>query len=159
MLIIALIFLLGVLFLLFQIKTKNHPTELRTQRVTNLLSKIILISPAIGFIIFAILLSTVLQGRLIARSSHAFIVFILWMYATSFYVTFLKYFKDKKSSLISILGMACSVALAIVLTPLDRYCSLVTPSLYIFIYILGICLLGFVYAGYFVSHRNHFDSK
>lgn len=155
MLIIILIFILGLLFLLFQIKTKKHPIALRTQRVTNLLNKVILISPAIGFIIFAILLSTVLPGRMIARSSHAFIVFILWMYATSFYVAFLKHFKDKKSSLAAIIGMACSVTLAIVLTPLDRYCGLLTPSYYIFIYILGICLLGFVYAGYFISHKNN----
>lgn len=95
MLIIILIFILGLLFLLFQIKTKKHPIALRTQRVTNLLNKVILISPAIGFIIFAILLSTVLPGRMIARSSHAFIVFILWMYATSFYVAFLKHLKTK----------------------------------------------------------------
>lgn len=155
MVIIALIFMLGLLFLLFQLKTKNHPIELRTHRVTNLLSKVILISPVIGFIIFAILLSTVLKGRIIARSSHAFIIFILWMYATSFYVAFLKYFKDKMSSLIAIIGMVCSVALAIVLSPLDRYCSLLSPSLYPFIYILGICLLGFLYVGYYISHKNN----
>lgn len=155
MMVIASIFTLGILLFLFRVKTNHYPIEVKTHRVAKILTRIIMLSPVIGCIVFAVLFSTALRGRLIARSSHAFIVFILWMYATTFYVEMLKHIRHKLLLLLSILGMAGSIVLAIMLTPLDRYCNLVNLSLYIPIYVLCIFSLGFIYAGQLLLKRSH----
>ena len=84
---------LSIAFCIIQAKSNTVIPSRKTTKITNGLSKIMFVLPLLAFVIFAILLGTVLKGRFMERSSHALIVFMLWMYATSFYVLILKYFK------------------------------------------------------------------
>ena len=62
----------------------------KTKKIASVIYNVLLISPIIATITFFILFSTVLKGRLIERSSHALIVFVLWVYATAFYINILE---------------------------------------------------------------------
>lgn len=103
----------------------RHIKEEKTTKITSGLSKIMFVSPVFAFVVFAILFSTVLKGRLLERSSHALIVFMLWLYATSFYVLILKYFKNKILLGVCLIGLIGSAFCAVFVTPLDKYCALV----------------------------------
>lgn len=122
--------ILSIGFCIIEAKSNLMIPSQKTTKITNGLSKIVFVSPLLAVIVFAILFSTVLKGRLIERSSHALIVFMLWMYATSFYVLILKYFKNKIILGVSLIGLIESVVCAVFLTPLDKYCALVYNSLY-----------------------------
>ena len=142
---LIILILLSITYIsLYLISKKSEPSK-KSERITKGIKKILLIAPIIAIIIFTILFLTVLKGRIIERSSHALIVFTLWLYATSFYVSILKYFKNKKILLISIIAMIIFIAFAIYLTPLDRY----TKDLYQFIhqavYAIGIIMLCLFY--------------
>lgn len=100
-------------------------------------SKVIFMSPLLAVIVFEILLSTVLKGRFLERSSHALLVFMLWMYATSFYVLILKYFKNKIFLGVSLAGLIGSVFCAVFVTPLDKYCALIYNSLHEITFVIG----------------------
>ena len=99
-------------------------------------------SPLIAAAVFAVLFCTVLTGRLVERSSHALIVFCLWLYGTSFYVNILKYFKSKLLLFSSLAGMIISVAFAIMLTPLDGSFSLMFETFHEFTYLFGGIMLA-----------------
>lgn len=101
----------------------------KTAKITNILFKMLSVLPIPAFAVFAVLFSTVLKGRLMERASHAFIVFGLWMYATSFYALILKYFKNRIIFGVSLAGLAGAVVCAVFFTPLDRYCALLFDSL------------------------------
>lgn len=122
--------ILSIGFCIIEAKSNRIIPSQKTAKITNSLSKIIFVSPLLAFVVFAILFSTVLKGRLMERSSHALIVFLLWMYATSFYVMILKYFKNKIFLGVSLIGLIGAVFCAVFVTPLDKYCALVYDSLH-----------------------------
>lgn len=128
---------LSIAFCIIQAKSNTVIPSQKTTKITNGLSKIIFVSPLLAFVVFAILFGTVLKGRFMERSSHALIVFMLWMYATSFYVLILKYFKNKIVLGISLIGLMGTVFCAVFLTPLDKYCDLVYNSLHEFSFLIG----------------------
>lgn len=98
------------------------------------------VSPVFAFVVFAILFSTVLKGRLLERSSHALIVFMLWLYATSFYVLILKYFKNKILLGVCLIGLIGSAFCAVFVTPLDKYCALIYDPLREISFLIGGCM-------------------
>ena len=100
---------------------RNCPIAERTKKATKPLSIMIDLSPLIGIIVFSILFTCVLNGRLPERISHAITVFGLWMCATKFYCYILAHFKKKWVLISCIIGMLYSIGLAVFLTPLDRY--------------------------------------
>lgn len=125
----AIVFLaLSIAFCIIEEKSKMIIPSEKTTKITTGLCKIMLVLPLLAFVVFAILLNTALKGRFMERSSHAIIVFMLWMYATSFYVLILKYFKNKIFLDVSLIGLIGSVFCAVLITPLDTYCALVYDS-------------------------------
>ncbi|WP_026504920.1 hypothetical protein [Butyrivibrio sp. NC3005] len=140
-------FLIFIVFclLLDSFMSESVESSVRTRKVTEGISKLLLYVPAIVMVIFAFLLSFVLKGRFVERSSHALIVLCLWLYGTVFYVNVLKFFTNKKMLAISILGMILSVLVAIFLTPLDRYCEVLFASIHEFSYVAGGVMLAVWY--------------
>lgn len=126
----------------------------KTEKITKGMSKIIFVSPLVAAAVFAILFSTVLQGRRLERSSHALIVFMLWMYATSYYVLILKYFKNKAFLVASLIGLVGSAFCAVFLTPLDRYCTLVYELLHEISFLIGGLMLAVWYFSFFRSKKR-----
>ena len=134
------VFVLGMIclgFLLVTIMAGKAEQSVKTRKVTEGIRKVLLVAPVIVAAIFAVLFCTVLKGRLVERTSHALIVLCLWLYGTAFYVNVLKFFKNKGILVLSILWMVVSVAFAIFLTPLDRYCAAMFSSIHEFTYVLG----------------------
>ena len=133
--------LISVVFLFVSIKGgKTEPSQ-KTKKITSGISKLLLFSPLIAAVVFAILFCTVLKGRLVERSSHALIVFCLWLYGTSFYVNILRYFKSKLLLFISLTGMIVSVAFAIILTPIDGAFSLMFECFHELTYLFGAVMI------------------
>jgi len=126
----------------------------KTEKITKGMSKVIFVSPLVAAAVFAILFSTVLQGRRMERSSHALIVFMLWMYATSFYVLILKYFKNKAFLGASLIGLVGPALFAVFLTPLDRYCTLVYDLLHEISFLIGGLMLAVWYFSFFVLKKR-----
>ena len=87
--------LVSVCFCIVVMKGSQIEPAYKTKKIASVIYNVLLISPIIATITFFILFSTVLKGRLIERSSHALIVFVLWVYGTAFYVNILKFFKNK----------------------------------------------------------------
>ena len=129
--------LISVVFLFVSIKGGKTDPSQKTLKITNGISKLLLFSPLIAVAVFAILFCTVLTGRLVERSSHALLVFCLWLYGTSFYVIILRYFKNRLLLFTSLTGMMVSVAFAIILTPLDGAFSHMFASFHEFTYLFG----------------------
>ena len=90
----VIISIISIYFLFLKIRIKNISIEDKTEKATTFLSKFLMIAPLIAAIVFTILFTTLLHGRLEERISHALIVFMLWMYATSFYVDILKHYSS-----------------------------------------------------------------
>lgn len=126
----------------------------KTEKITKGMLKVIFVSPLVAAAVFAILFSTVLQGRRMERSSHALIVFMLWMYATSFYVLILKYFKNKAFLGASLIGLVGSALFAVFLTPLDRYCTLVYDLLHEISFLIGGLMFAVWYFSFFVLKKR-----
>lgn len=129
--------LISVVFLFVSIKGGKTDPSQKTLKITNGISKLLLFSPLIAVAVFAILFCTVLTGRLVERSSHALLVFCLWLYGTSFYVIILRYFKNRLLLFTSLTGMMVSVAFAIILTPLDGAFPHMFASFHEFTYLFG----------------------
>ena len=127
----------------------------KTKKIASVIYNVLLISPIIATITFFILFSTVLKRRLIERSSHALIVFVLWVYGTAFYVNILKFFKNKILLFTCLIGMITSIVSAIILTPLDRYCILMFNSIHQITYLLG----GFMIILWYVINLKYSDKK
>ena len=121
-----------------------RPKE-RTRRAVEPLAKLISLAPILGLVIFALLFAFVLKGRLMERASHALMVFALWMYATRFYLYILAHFKHRGILAGSMAGMLLSAALAVLLTPLDRYVSLIYSLMGWGSFIIGFALLTVFY--------------
>ena len=129
--------LISVVFLFVSIKGSRTEPSQKTIKITNGISKLLLLSPLIATVVFTILFCTVLKGRLVERSSHALVVFCLWLYGTSFYVIILRYFKNKLLLFTSLVGMMISIAFAIILTPLDGAFSLMFGTFHELTYLFG----------------------
>jgi len=127
----------SICFCAVVIKGKQIEPAHKTKKVANAIHHILLASPVIAAVVFVVLFSTILKGRLIERSSHALIVFVLWVYGTAFYVNILKFFKNRILLFTSLIGMIASIVSAVILTPLDRYCMLMFSSIHQITYLLG----------------------
>ena len=129
--------LISVVFLFVSIKGSRTEPSQKTIKITNGISKLLLLSPLIATVVFTILFCTVLKGRLVERSSHALVVFCLWLYGTSFYVSILRYFKNKLLLFTSLAGMMISIVFAIILTPLDGTFSRMFGTFHELTYLFG----------------------
>ena len=129
--------LISVVFLFVSIKGSRTEPSQKTIKITNGISKLLLLSPLIAIVVFAILFCYVLKGRLVERSSHALVVFCLWLYGTSFYVCILRYFKNKLLLFTSLAGMMISIVFAIILTPLDGTFSRMFGTFHELTYLFG----------------------
>lgn len=128
---------LSIGFCILKVNSNMIIPSQKTIKITNGLSKIMSVLPLLAFVVFTILFNTVLKGRLMERGSHALIVFMLWMYATSFYVLILKYFKNKIYLGFSLIGFVGSVFCAVFFTPLDKYCDLIYNSFHNISFLIG----------------------
>ena len=120
-----LLLVLVGLFLFESILTRRFVVPDRMKRVSTGMDRLLLFVPMLAVLVFAVLFLFVLKGRLYERVSHAVLVLALWLYAARFYWMLLSFFKHRIVLLMSIPGMAGSVAAAIVLTPLDRYADMI----------------------------------
>lgn len=154
MLSIILIALLALYFIVISWKLKSCFPEERTIKITKYVSKIIKLSPIIGSVIFTILFTFVLKGRIIERSTHALVIFAIWLYATQFYQYILAFFKKRVILICSIIGMIYSILLAIILTPLEQYISLVYSHMSYYSIFLGCGLLIILYTVIFVVMKK-----
>lgn len=92
MLIILSVIFLAVFFLVNGFILRNYPNAERTKRVTGPLSVIIDLLPVAGIIVFTVLFTCVLKGRVLERLSHAILVVAIWACATKFYYTYWRTF-------------------------------------------------------------------
>ena len=120
-----LLILLAVLFAAVSRQANGLDISDRTERLSKGLDRLLLVVPCFALAVFAVLFLFVLKGRLYERISHAMLVLALWLYAARFYWMGISYFKHKRILAMSIFDMIFSAAGAIILTPLDRYVSLV----------------------------------
>ena len=113
-------------FLLFSsVMTCRLVVPDRVRRVATGMNRLLLLIPVLAVPVFAVLFLFVLEGRIYERVCHAMLVLALWLYAARFYWMGISYFKHKRILAMSIFDMIFSAAGAIILTPLDRYVSLV----------------------------------
>lgn len=147
--------LVSICFCIVVMKGNQMEPAYKTKKIASAINNVLLVSPIIATITFFILFSIVLKGRMIERSSHALIVFVLWVYGTAFYVNILKFFKSKILLFTCLIGMIASVVSAIFLTPLDRYCILMFNSIYQITYLLG----GFMIILWYVINLKYSDKK
>lgn len=155
MIFLVISILVSICFCIVVMKGNQMEPAYKTQKIANAINNILLVSPLIATSTFFILFSTVLKERMIERSSHALIVFVLWVYGTAFYVNILKFFKSKILLFICLIGMVVSVVSAIILTPLDRYCTLVFSSIHKITYLLG----GFMIILWYVINLKYGNKK
>ena len=154
MLSVILILILPVYFIIIGLRVRGCQPEERTNKITKPLSALISFSPLIGIVVFAVLFSFVLKGRIAERATHAFLVFAVWIYAARFYQYMLAYYKKKKILAGSAVGMTFSVALAMLLTPLDRYVDLIYSFTDWYIAFLGCGLFIIFYAVTFIVQKG-----
>jgi hypothetical protein len=128
----------------------------KTRKFVNVMYKILGVAPIIAAAVFTILFMFVLKDRTEERILHSATTFLLWMFATVFYIMIDAFFKNKKKMLFSVIGMCISVALAIVVTPLDRYVKLCFIRSHVAAYI-AVVVLAAVYI-FVVRWRKHFES-
>ena len=147
--------LVSICFCIVMMKGSQIYTAYKTKKMASVIYNVLLVSPIIATITFFILFSTVLKGRLIERSSHALIVFVLWVYGTAFYVNILKFFKNKILLFTCLIGMITSIVSAIILTPLDRYCILMFNSIHQMAYLLG----GFMIILWYITNLKYGNKK
>jgi len=143
---ITLICILAAYFFIISWKLRKYSPEYRTVKVTKPLSIIINLSPLIRIVIFTILFTFVLKGRFAERITHAFLVFSIWMYATRFYQYMLSYYKKKEIFAGSVIGMIFSIILAVVLTPLNKYVTMIYSCINWYSIFLGCGLYIVFYA-------------
>ena len=96
----------------------------RSKRFSKAFHILLLAMPLAAAAVFAVLFAFVLHGRFVERLAHAMVVFALWLYAARFYWLLASFFRHRKVVALSIPGFVLSVALAALLTPLNRYVDL-----------------------------------
>jgi len=112
------------------------------------------IAPICAVIVFTVLFSTVLTESLSERISHALIVLMLWLYSASFYANAIFFGEKKINRLCYIIVMIITAGMAIILSPLDRYMTLLGGFVPIGIYGIGICMLTVYYLSLILSCRR-----
>ena len=128
----------------------------KTKKFIGIMNIILGVAPIIAAAVFTILFMFVLKDRTEERILHSATTFLLWMFATIFYIMIVAFFKNKKKMLISAIGMCVSVALAIVVTPLDRYVKLCFAGNHVAAYI-AVVVLAAVYI-FVLRWRKPFES-
>ncbi|MCR5543020.1 MAG: hypothetical protein K6F55_02650 [Eubacterium sp.] len=113
----------------------------KTNKFVKVMLSIVTVAPVIAAMVFTILFTFVLKSRPEERILHSATTFLLWMFATLFYIMMIACFKNKKRRTVSIVGMIICVALAILVTPLDRYVALCFSKSHVGSYILAAVLL------------------
>lgn len=146
MIIYGCIIVIFTLFILQKWRIKDTTITSRTKKILQRCFKwFFTIAPMIAVAVFAILLSTVLTGRFYERSSHALILVVLWLFATSFYVDVVIFWQNKMNRIFLLIGFLPTIGLAILLTPLDRYIVLLNNLVPIAVFIVGIMMLAVLY--------------
>ena len=128
----------------------------KTRKFVSVMNKILGVAPIIAAAVFTILFMFVLKDRTEERILHSVTTFLLWMFATTFYIMIVAFYKNKKKMLFSVIGMCISVALAVVVTPLDRYVKMCFIRRHFAAYI-AVAVLAAVYI-FVVRWRKHFES-
>ena len=73
----------------------------KTRKFVNVMYKILGVAPIIASAVFTILFMFVLKDRTEERILHSATTFLLWMFATIFYIMIVAFFKNKKKLLFS----------------------------------------------------------
>lgn len=119
-----------------------------TEKISLLLNRFILIAPIFGLIIFSVLLNTLLKGQFVERSSHALILFFLWLLFTRIYILLIS-LKPQKYTLFRLIVTGILIlSLIIFFTPLDRYVSALFNQFENWTYVIGVFECFIFYAGY-----------
>ena len=152
----ALLTLVAGGFLLFtSVMTCRLVVPDRVKKVATGMNRLLLVVPLLAVPVFAALFLFVLKGRLYERACHATLVLALWLYSARFYWFLISFFKHKRILAFSIIGMIVSAALAVYLTPLDRYVAALQSFLGQASILPGIVLLLFFYvAAFFTTCAN-----
>lgn len=153
-LLFLLLFLLAALFITVSRQTSGFDISGRTERFSRGFDFLLRLMPLFALAVFAVLFLFVLKGRLYERISHAVLVFALWLYAARFYWMLISFFKHRRILALSVFGMAGSAAAAMILTPLDRYVSLVHSFLGPASVLAGGVLLVIFYVAAFRGFRK-----
>ena len=127
----------------------------KIKKFVNVMYKILGVAPVVVLVVFTVLFTFVLKDRLEERILHSATTFLLWMFASVFYIMVIANFKNRKALAISAVGMLACVALAILVTPLDRYVGLCFTRSHIGAYILAAILLVIYSAWYICSVRKN----
>jgi len=93
----------------------------RVKRFSKGLNRLLLFIPVLAVPVFAVLFLFVLKGRFYERLCHATLLLALWLCATRSYWFLISFFKSCRILPLSILGVIGFTAMAVYLTPLDRY--------------------------------------
>lgn len=149
-----LLFLLAGIFLITSGMTCRVPVPDRVKRFSTGMDRLLLIIPFLAVPVFAVLFLFVLKGRLCERLCHAALVLALWLLAARFYWFLLSFFKHRGILLLSVPGLLGSAALAVYLTPLDRYAEAVHSALGTAAILPGGILLLVFYAAAFLFKRK-----
>ncbi|HEX2925728.1 MAG TPA: hypothetical protein VHP38_05660 [Ruminiclostridium sp.] len=129
MLLLIMIIVDTIIFVACKLKGLHAVPQDKTRKITIKLKRFLLIAPILALAVFAILFSTVLPGRFYERSSHALLLLMLWLYATSCYLEIMQFYKNKKLVALNGVGIALSIALVTILSPLYRFNVIIYNSL------------------------------
>lgn len=152
MLYIALTILICIYFAVCGVYEKRIPVGEKSKKIAKILSLVSVTAPIIAAVVFAVLFSFVLQGRMAERAAHAMLVLSMWICALQFYTHIISHIKNKTSWVLSVIGLLPSAAMAILLTPLDRYSELIYAYSQAFALPFSIGVLAFVYIVIFCTN-------
>ena len=124
MAVIGAVAVLTVWFAVTGVTAGRFEVSERSRRFSKAFHILLLAMPAVAAAVFAVLFAFVLRGRFCERLAHAMLIFALWLYAARFYWLLTSFLRRGKVVAMSVPGLAVSVALAALLTPLDRYVAL-----------------------------------
>ena len=141
-------------FLLFaSIMTCRLVIPDRVKRVATGMNRLLLIVPLLAVPVFAALFLFVLEGRFYERLCHASLVLALWLYAARYWWFLIAYCKYLSARTLhgTILFIVFLAAVAIDLTPLDRYAETLHSALGAAAILPGIVLLLVFYVAAFFT--------
>ena len=154
----ALLTLVAGGFLLFaSVMTCRLVVPDRVKKVATGMNRLLLVVPLLAVPVFAALFLFVLEGRLYERVCHAMLVLALWLYAARYWWFLIAYYKYISARTLHgiILFIVFLAAMAIDMTPLDRYAETVHSALGATAILPGIVLLLFFYiAAFFTTCAN-----
>ena len=130
---------------------------MNTRKISLIMLKLLHIAPLSGAAVFTILFTCVFRNRIEERILHSATTFLLWMFASLFYIMILANFKNAKKVMLGAAGMLVFIALAIIMTPLDRYVNLLFARSRIVAYVLTI-IMGAVFLLISIIWRKKVES-